>query len=514
MGADREGFSAFVLAHEAALLRTAYLLTGDRGRAEDLVVSALARAHRRWRRAAVPVAAVRRLLVRDHLSRRRSWRGEQVLEELPGEPLLEDPAGGPDAVEEALDRLPPRARAVLVLRVAEDLGEDETAAAVGGSAGTVRLDADLALAAVRRALPPFPGPAWTVPADPDPDPDADVRDALRRLAARAGPPHGPATADAAVALARQQDRRRAGVAAGVLAAVVVGVAAPGLVPDAAPVPEPTATGQAAPPAVSPADLPTRGSLAGDEAFLAGVAALDWSPTPGRGSEGPPRADRHVVFAGDLPGGRRWALVVASDGGQLLHTWFGGPAGAAPGELTLLTAPERTGRVTTFALLDTTGAPPLLVVVTRPGDGARYSPGSVRLGDGTLGRAWTELSETDGVLVAEVPEPVYVGSEVVELLRQGSTTELHHLSRTDGSEAPEGWAFGHRVDAALAADPALRERLAACLTPRGFVVRSGADGVAYTYPATPDRLSDEELARLHAEWDAVVADCAARARTER
>jgi DNA-directed RNA polymerase specialized sigma24 family protein len=507
MAADREGFRAFVLAAEPALLRTAFLLTGDRGSAEDLVVSALARAHRRWRRADAPVADVRRLLVRDHLSRRRSWRGEQVLEELPDE-LPEDLADGePDAVREALDELIPRARAVLVLRHVDDLGEDETAAVVGGSAATVRLDADRAAAAVRRALPPP-----TVPRAADPD--DDVRDALQRLAARAGPPHGPATADAAVALARRQDRRRAAVAAGVLVAVLVGVTAPRLVPDAAPVPERTATGPATPQALSPADLPTRGSLAGDEAFLAGVRALDWSPTPGRGAgEGPPRADRRVVFAGDLPGGRRWVLVAASDGGQLLHTWFGGPAGAEPGELALLAAPERTGRVTTFALLDTTGAPPLLVVVPRPGDGARYSPGSVRLGDGTLGRAWTELSEADGVLVAEVPEPVYVGAEVVELLRDGSTTEMHHLSRTDGSEAPEGWAFGHRVDDALAADPALRERLGACLTPRGFVVRSGADGVTYTYPSATDRLSDEELARLHAEWDAVVADCSALARTE-
>ncbi len=506
MGADREEFTAFVHAREPALLRTAFLLTGDHGAAEDLVVTALSRAARRWgRRPGEPGAEVRRLLVAQFL-RRRPWRGEQVLAELP-------PDGRPDPLEEALDGLPPRARAVLVLRTVEGLGEEETADVVGGSPGTVRLDADRALAAVRRVLPQPPDPEDPDPEDPDRedpgagDPDADVRDALLRLAARAGPPRDVDTADAALALARRRLRTRAAAAAGVLVAALVVATAPGLVPDVA-VPEPPARGT--PPAASPADLSPRGSLAGDEAFLAGVAALDWSTAPG--DDGPPPADRQVVFAGDLPGGRRWALVVASDRGQLLHTWFGGPAGAAPGELTLLAAPERTGRATTFALLDTTGAAPLLVVVTRPGDGARYSPGTVRLADGTLGRAWTELAETAGVLAAAVPAPVYPGSEVVELVRDGSTTALRYLSRTDGSEAPEGWAFGHRVDDALAADPVLRERLAACLTPRGFAVRSGPDGVAYTYPSATEQLSDEELARLHAEWDAVVADCAARART--
>ena len=137
---------------------------------------------------------------------------------------------------------------------------------------------------------------------------------------------------------------------------------------------------------------------------------------------------------------------------------------------------------------------------------------MRLGDGSLGRRWTELSVTGGVLAGEVPEPVYPGSEVVELVRDGSTTALRYLSRTDGSEAPVGWAFGHRVDDALAADPVLRERLAGCLTPRGFVVREGADGVSYTYPTSTELRSDEELVALHAQWDAVVADCAARART--
>jgi DNA-directed RNA polymerase specialized sigma24 family protein len=503
-----EGFTAFVVAHEARLLRTASLLTGDRGSAEDLVLVVLARARRRWRRlrrADAPAARVRELLVRSSLSRRRRlWRGGQVLEELPGAPVDGDP-DDLDALRQALDELSPPVRAALVLRVAEHLPESDTARVLGRPAEAVRLDADRGLAAVRRVLPPS-----TVP----PPDDADVADALQRLATLAGPPRGPGTADAAVALVRRQGSALAAWAGGALVLAVLVVAAPALVPEPGPAPDPTPVAQRPPPVASLAALPTRGSLADDEAFLAGVAALDWSTVPGRGvaDAGPPPADRHVVFAGDLPGGRRWALVAADDGGQLLHVWFGGPAGADPGELDLIAAPERSGRATTVALLDTSGPTPLLVVVTRPGDGARYSPGSVRLGDGSLGRRWTELSVTGGVLAGEVPEPVYPGSEVVELVRDGSTTALRYLSRTDGSEAPDGWALAHPVDASLTADPALRERLAACLEPRGFVVRSGGDGVSYTYPTSTELRSDEELVALHAQWDAVVADCLARART--
>ena len=160
MGADREGFSAFVLAHEAALLRTAFLLTGDRGRAEDLVQTALARAHRHWgrvQRADVPIASVRRLLVTCHLSwRRRLWHGEQVVETLPDPPVgdRQDTRALNDALRRALDLLSPRARAVLVLRFHEDLTETETARVLRCSTSTVRTHTTRGLATVRAALPP------------------------------------------------------------------------------------------------------------------------------------------------------------------------------------------------------------------------------------------------------------------------------------------------------------------------------------------------------------------------
>jgi RNA polymerase sigma-70 factor (sigma-E family) len=163
MSADRE-FTAFVLAHEAALLRTAWLLTGDRGHAEDLVQTALARAHRHWarvQRADVPIAYVRRLLLNCHLSwRRRLWHGEQVLESLPDRPTgdWQDAHALGDELRRALDELSPRARAVLVLRFYEDLSETETARVLGCSTSTVRTHTARGLAAVRQVLHPEPAP--------------------------------------------------------------------------------------------------------------------------------------------------------------------------------------------------------------------------------------------------------------------------------------------------------------------------------------------------------------------
>jgi DNA-directed RNA polymerase specialized sigma24 family protein len=511
MGADREGFAAFAVAAEAALLRTAVLLTGDRGRADDLLVAALARAHRRWDRvqaSGAPLDVVRRELVSRSLRRRPPWRGEQVLVELPDPPA----DGGTAALWEALDGLPPRTRAVLVLRHAEGLPEDGTAGVLGLPGGTVAAEAEEGLAAVRAVLPPRP-------ARPDgaPDPDADVHDALQRLAAQAGPPRGPATADAALAAARRQRRTlvtRAGGAVAVAAvAAVLATAVPAVLPDAGPAPEEAAVERAGQAAVL-SDTPVRGSLAGDADFVAGVAALDWSAPLGlNGAElAPEESTRQVLFAGDLPGGRRWALVVGEDEGQDLFAWFGGPAGARPTDLTLLAPPERFARRSTVSLLDTTRAAALVVVVAPPGDRARYSPGTIRFDDGVIGRVWTDLPVVDGVLAAEVDLPVYPGAEVVELARDGlRPTQLEFLPRTHGSAAPD-WPFGQPVDERLWTDRAAQDRFLACL-PEDFSLRIVADGSAtFAYPTVQGRRSDVELAQLYADWDDTLTDCTAEALT--
>ncbi|WP_028644519.1 SigE family RNA polymerase sigma factor [Nocardioides sp. URHA0020] len=149
-GSDQEGFEQFVAARRTALLRTAYLLTGSREDAEDLVQVALIKTVPHWRRIADhPEPYVRTVLARESVSRwrRRRWREVHTAE------LPETPVAGPGddrvALQRALARLAPRQRAVIVLRYYEDLTERETAAALGISVGTVKSQARDALARLR-----------------------------------------------------------------------------------------------------------------------------------------------------------------------------------------------------------------------------------------------------------------------------------------------------------------------------------------------------------------------------
>jgi RNA polymerase sigma-70 factor (sigma-E family) len=153
-----EGFAEFVAARSPALLRTAWLLTGDRGRAEDLVQEALAKTWRKWSSVAErerPEAYVRAVMVNTSVSWwRRRWRGEIPTELLPDPSGYSDPMAHVDvreAVRQALATLSPRQRAVLVLRYFDDLTETETAAAMGCSVGTVKSQASRAMARLRES---------------------------------------------------------------------------------------------------------------------------------------------------------------------------------------------------------------------------------------------------------------------------------------------------------------------------------------------------------------------------
>jgi RNA polymerase sigma-70 factor (sigma-E family) len=153
-----DGFTDFVVEVEPRLLRTAYLLTGDHGHAEDLVQTALVKAHRHWarvQRADSPTAYVRRILVTSHTSwRRRMSTSEQVIETIPDRPGddLQARQATSDLVRTALAELSPRVRAVVVLRWFEDLTEVETARVLGCSTSTVSTHAARGLATLRRHL--------------------------------------------------------------------------------------------------------------------------------------------------------------------------------------------------------------------------------------------------------------------------------------------------------------------------------------------------------------------------
>lgn len=156
---DKREFEAFVRASSDQLLRTAYLLCGDRGHAEDLVQTTLLRTARRWHSARrQPQAYARKILV--NLAKDR-WRG---LSRRPTEvPLAATVDVASDRHEAdllidrhdlmlALGQLAAGQRCVVVLRYFDDLSVDDTAAVLGCSTGTVKSQTSRALAALRVAL--------------------------------------------------------------------------------------------------------------------------------------------------------------------------------------------------------------------------------------------------------------------------------------------------------------------------------------------------------------------------
>jgi RNA polymerase sigma-70 factor (sigma-E family) len=151
---DGVEFQDFVLARRRALLRTAWLLTGDWHAAEDLVQTALMRCYPHWRRIAAgnPDAYVRKAIANAHASSwRRRWHGEHPTAQLPDQADTDeyDAADSRRLLVSALGRLPARQRAVVVLRFYEDLSESDTAAALSCSVGTVKSQTAKALASLR-----------------------------------------------------------------------------------------------------------------------------------------------------------------------------------------------------------------------------------------------------------------------------------------------------------------------------------------------------------------------------
>lgn len=149
-----EDFDGYVAVAWERLLRSAWLLTGDWHRAEDLLQTVLARAYSRWPRLRddAPDAYLRAMLATTYLTWwRRRWRGEVPTAALP------DVSGTDEigAIElrhvfgTALAHLPRRQRAVLMLRFHADLTETETARTLGISVGTVKSCTSRALARLR-----------------------------------------------------------------------------------------------------------------------------------------------------------------------------------------------------------------------------------------------------------------------------------------------------------------------------------------------------------------------------
>jgi RNA polymerase sigma-70 factor (sigma-E family) len=150
-------FADFVAARQRALQRTAWLLTGDWALAEDLVQTALARTWPRWdriQRRDSPDVYVRQVILNTWLTwRRRKWRGEEAFATVPDGPAARDHATETVvrlAVRQALAALTERQRAVVVMRVFDDMPEADVARMLNVTVGTVKSTAAQALAKLRQ----------------------------------------------------------------------------------------------------------------------------------------------------------------------------------------------------------------------------------------------------------------------------------------------------------------------------------------------------------------------------
>ena len=190
--------------------------------------------------------------------------------------------------------------------------------------------------------------------------------------------------------------------------------------------------RSAPAAPNLFDLPTRGPLAHDEAFLAAAVRLPWKVEADWGQysgalPNPPVSTRHVVWAGDVPGGKRWVLVAGentaipdtnpehqTDLGAISHValaLFSGPSGAPADQLTLAEIPRGQTPDEPFAAQDhETGA---LLVVAAPDDTIEVSDRPVFVADGTEDRVWDDAGDADGIAVRQVAPMAVSGPSPVQ-----------------------------------------------------------------------------------------------------
>ncbi|WP_155372572.1 SigE family RNA polymerase sigma factor [Catellatospora vulcania] len=152
-------FAEFAAARTPALIRVAYLLTGDQHAAEDLVQSALAKTYARWGslRHEDPEGYIRVVMYREQVGWwRRLGRLRELVTAVPADFVMPDPSTHTDlrvAMREALRELPPPQRTVLVLRYYEDLTEGQVAEILGCSIGTVRSRTSRAVTRLRQLMP-------------------------------------------------------------------------------------------------------------------------------------------------------------------------------------------------------------------------------------------------------------------------------------------------------------------------------------------------------------------------
>ena len=155
---ERARLADFVASRAPALIKVAYLLTGDRSSAEDLFQSALAKTIPKWKsiRHSDPEGYLRAVMYREQVSWWRRLRRRRETPLRTGETVVADHSREADlrlTVRAALWQLPPAQRVVIVLRYYEDLQEAQVAAMLGCSVGTVRSRTHRAVTRLRQLLP-------------------------------------------------------------------------------------------------------------------------------------------------------------------------------------------------------------------------------------------------------------------------------------------------------------------------------------------------------------------------
>ena len=431
-------FADFVALDGEHLRRLAALLEEDADDADELTRSVLVTVRARWRRVGGgddPLREARRVMVRRVLGRRPS-DGPRT------SGWVDDPDAGWDApahddLRRALSALPVPTRVAVVLSLWVGLPDGEVGDLLRAPEDTVRGEVISGLAPLRAALAPVVAPWYVGARLPD---DAELRAELTALAEDGRSPVDPAEAAADAerrVLSRRRRRRPIAIAA---AAAAIVLAVPVLTAQDAPAPSAPAVQDRPQPPSDPNEidltgLPTRGPLAGDREFLAGLLTRTWENDAIFG-EYPVGIDttpdsRSVLYAGDVPAGR-WALVVGRpvpvdpsdpiDEGigpayapdAVLMAWFTGPPGAAPEDMTMSTFPYEMFPGMTPSLLDpATGT---LVVVGAPGDAMEVSERVEVNADGSDTRTWRPAPVDDGIAVISV-QPL---------------------------EAPWGWAVNYRI----------------------------------------------------------------------
>lgn len=249
----------------------------------------------------------------------------------------------------------------------------------------------------------------------------------------------------AAVLARHQHSQRRRVAAslvGVSAALVLIAPTIAAVDYAAPAQGPMSdSGLAAGDDTEPG--PARGSLADDADFIDGVLRAPWGAGPD--SLQPPVADRRVVFAGDVLGGR-WARVVAKVQGAWMGVWLDGPAEARADELTIVDEPTPVDFTLPQSEYDLSAPGRPLVVLAQPADEVSYSLAPVVAEDGSVARSFVPVATADGIALLSLPAST--GTVAIRVFRSGEA--IYEGSAQGGAGGPDDheWTVAEAADASV------------------------------------------------------------------